>query len=48
MGTRKSAKSGGKKSKRLSVSKKTLRDLSPRKSEAVAVRGGQATVRRCL
>jgi hypothetical protein len=48
MGTRKSAKSGTKRSKRLSVNKKTLRDLSPQQGKAVAVRGGAASVRRCL
>jgi len=46
-GTRKSGESG-KKSKRLSLNKKTLRDLSTQKSKGGAVRGGAATIRRCL
>lgn len=40
MGTKKSSKSGKSKSKRLTVSKKTLRDLTSGKSNAGAVRGG--------
>lgn len=48
MGTRKSGASGAKKSKRLSLNKKTLRDLSTQKSKGGAVRGGMATIRRCL
>ena len=47
MATRKSGKSGTKAGKRLSLNKRTVRDLSTRKSKGAAVRGGMATVRGC-
>ena len=44
MGTRKPSKTAARKSKKLALNKKTLRDLSPRKGKGDAVRGGRASL----